>query len=120
MGRLYVTELDWWADVATVASGVITLLIALIGSGGGVAYLVNRYKFRQKSKPVEEYLRREKAKEIDRGQRTARNIRRHVEEDLTEEEIYKISRRNPKIHRLVRVDENGLAGENLYQYIGEG
>lgn len=119
-------DLDWWADVATVVSGVITLLIAVIGSGGGVTYLVNRRRFRRKSKAVEEYLRGQKAAqrnkkagERNKGQRSAENICRYVQEELTEDEIYKISQNNPRIQMLVRVDENGFANKRLYEYVGE-
>jgi hypothetical protein len=116
---LDMTRLDWWADVATIGSGVIALLFALIGSGGAVAYLVNRYTFRRKSKAVEEYLKDEKAKMTDRGQRSAEIIRIKVEEDLTEDEIYKIGRSNPRILMRVKVDEHGFADKTLYEYICE-
>ncbi len=113
------SRLDWWADVATVVSGAVTLLIALVGSTGVVAYLVNRYRFQQKNEAVEEYLRREKARGVDKGQRTATNIRLNVEKDLTEEEIYKIGRRNPRIRRRVRANQDGFAGVELYEYMVE-
>ncbi len=113
--RLYMTGLDWWADVATI----VALLLVVSGSGGAVAWLVNRYRFRQKSKAVEEYLRREKAEKTDYGQRTARNIRRYVEQDLTDEEIYKISRHNPKIKMRVRPNRSGLADKDLFEYMSE-
>ena len=54
---LIVEEVDWRANIATVVSGVITLIIAQSSSRGSVAYHLNRYKFRQKSKAVEEFLR---------------------------------------------------------------
>ena len=44
---LIVKEVDWRANVATVVSAVITLIIAQIDSRGSV----------KKSKAVEEYLR---------------------------------------------------------------
>jgi hypothetical protein len=113
--RLDVMELDWLADVVTIVSGVIILL----GGGGGVAYLVNKYRFRRKSKAVEEYLKGQKAEMINKGQRSAANIRSKVQEDLTEEEIYKISRSNPRIQMLVKRDKDGFAGKALYEYIGE-
>jgi phage replication-related protein YjqB (UPF0714/DUF867 family) len=119
-----VRGLDWnlWAAVATVVSGGVTLVFALFAGPFGIAYVVDRIRFRKKSKAVEKYLREQKANRTDvddQGQRTALNIRLHVENlDLTEGKIQKIGRSNPRIQRRVRANKDGFADVELYEYMG--
>ena len=114
-------SLSTLADIATVVSSGVTLTIALIAGRFGLAYLVDRHRFRKKSEAVEAYLRKEKMsrdKPDDRGQRTAVNIRLRVKDPhLTDEEIYQIGRSNPRIRRRVKADKDGFADVELYEYM---
>jgi hypothetical protein len=118
-------DLDWWADVATVVSSAATILIALIGGGGAVAYVLGRRRLRRMSKAVEDYLRDQKAAERNKntevrnkGQRSAENICRYVQQGLTEDEMFEISQKNPRIQMRVRTDKDGFADRRLYEYVG--
>src|SRR5712664_433364 len=93
-------DLGWWANVASVATLVVTLLGTAVGIYG---YLKYRFDFWKKSKRLEDYLRKEKEKGNDQGQRSSLRIVRDV--GLTEDEIIKISFSNPRIVRRVDKDE---------------
>lgn len=97
-----------WASILTF---IVTLIAAIVGVGGYVRY---RWEIRRKSKSLEEYLRAEKAKGEDRGQRSILRILSEV--GLTEDEIIQASFRNAKISRCVTADEKGFANRLLLEY----
>jgi len=107
-------DLHNWADLASV----LTFVITLIGAGVGVyGYVKYRRDIRQKANRLEEFLREEKIKGEDQGQRSIIRIIKDV--GLTEDEIIQASFRNPRIGRRVVAGEGGLATQLLFEYIGE-
>jgi hypothetical protein len=102
------------ADWASIATFFITLIGAVVGVFG---YSYHMWERHEKSKCLERYLRDEKAKKQDKGQRTATRITRDV--GLTEDEIIQISFRNPRVARRVIVGEDGLAKQLLFEYNGK-
>lgn len=99
------------ADWASVLTLVITLIGAVVGVGGYIRYLCGLH---EKSKKLEEYLRNEKAKEEDQGQRSVIQIIRDV--GLTEDEIIQVSFRNPRVGRRAKIGDDGLAKQLLFVY----
>ncbi len=99
------------SDWAAVLTFFITLIGAAVGVGGFARYLYVRH---QKSKRLEEYLWKEKAKKEDHGQRSVLQIVREV--GLTEDEIIQISFGNPRVGRRVKLGEDGLAKQLLFEY----
>ena len=96
-------------------SSILTFAVTLIGAAVGIfGYLKYLRGLRIKSKRLEEYLRKEKAKQIDQGQRSIIQIIRDV--GLTEDEIIQVSFRNPHVARRVKTDEDGLAKQLLFEY----
>jgi hypothetical protein len=87
-------DLHNWADLASV----LTFVITFIGAGVGVyGYVKYRCEIRQKANRLEEFLRAEKMKGVDEGQRSVIRIIKDV--GLTEDEIIQVSFRNPRIVR---------------------
>lgn len=79
------------------------------------AYFSYRCGARKKSRRLEKYLRDEKLKGIDQGQRSFLNIVRYV--GLTEDEIIRASFRDQRIGRRVGKDPvTGLANVLLFEY----
>ncbi|MBD2089502.1 hypothetical protein H6F67_06500 [Microcoleus sp. FACHB-1515] len=106
-------NIDWWVDLTSILTFFITLAGAFVGIYG---YLRYQCEFRQKNKRLENYLRREKEKGEDRGQRSVLRIMRDI--GLTEDEMLKISFHNPKVSRRVGKDEfTGLASALLFEYV---
>ncbi len=103
-----------WADLASILTFVITFIGAVIGICGYAKYL---WGLHQKSKQLEEFLRREKLKGEDKGQRSVIRIIKDV--GLTQDEIIQASFRNPRIVRRVAQDERGLANQLLFEYDGD-
>jgi hypothetical protein len=99
------------ADWSSVLTFVVTLIGAAVGICGYLKYLRDLHT---KSERLEEYLRKEKAKKIDQGQRSIIQIMRDV--GLTEDEIIQVSFRNPHVARRVKTDEDGLAKQLLFEY----
>jgi hypothetical protein len=93
----------------------LTFVVTLFGAGVGVfgyaKYLWDRHK---KSRTLEEYLRKEKAKHADQGQRSIIQITRDV--GLTEDEIIQVSFRNHHVARRVKIGEDGLAKQLLFEF----
>src|SRR5712664_2562761 len=86
------------ADWSSILTFVVTLIGAAVGVFGYVKYLRGLHT---KSKRLEEYLRKEKAKQIDQGQRSIIQIMRDV--GLTEDEIIQVSFRNPHVARRAKI-----------------
>lgn len=83
--------------------------------GAVLAYIWYRKDACKKSKRLEMYLRDEKRKGDDKGQRSFLNIVRYV--GLTEAEIIQASFRNPHIARRLGTDPGtGLANVLLFEY----
>jgi len=108
MSPEYLHKLADWASVFTF---VLTLTASIIGLAEYVRYRCRTHK---KSKQLEQYLRNEKANQKDRGQRSVLQIVRDV--GLTEDEIIQVSFRNPRVGRRVKLAEDGLAGQLLFEY----
>jgi hypothetical protein len=102
------------ADWASVLTFIITLIAAIVGV---VEYIRYRCGLREKSTKLEQYLRGEKAKQKDRGQRSVIQIIKDV--GLTEDEIIQVSFRNPRVGRRVKLDEADLAKQLLFEYQDE-
>jgi hypothetical protein len=107
-------ELHNWADLASVLTFFITFIGAAVGVFGYIKYQCD---VSQKGKRLEEFLRSEKMKAVDQGQRSVIRIIKEV--GLTEDEIIQASFRNPRIRRRVVSDERGLAQELLFEYVDE-
>lgn len=90
-----------WAAIATFVVGIF----------GYLRYLCGLHK---KSNRLEAYLRSEKEKEKDRGQRSIIQIIRDV--GLTEDEIIQVSFRNSHVGRRVKIGQDGLATQLLFEY----
>ncbi len=102
-------------QVANISS-IVTAIGALVGS---VAYLRSRWKFHQKSDAFEQFLLSEKLKQRGKGQHSIPRIISEI--GLTEDEILQISFANPKIRRVVTVDDvSNLARELLFEYDPKG
>ncbi len=99
------------ADWASLLTFIITLIAAIVGV---VEYIRYRSGLHEKSKKLEQYLRSEKAKRDDQGQRSVIQIIRDV--GLTEDEIIQVSFRNPRVGRRVKLDAEGLAKQLLFEY----
>jgi hypothetical protein len=99
------------ADWSSILAFIVTFIGAAVGVFGYVKYLRDLHT---KSKRLEEYLQKEKAKQIDQGQRSIIQIMRDV--GLTEDEVIQVSFRNPHVARRVKVDEDGLAKQLLFEY----
>ena len=99
------------ADWSSILTFVVTLIGAVVGVFEYVKYLRG---LRTKSKTLEEYLRKEKAKQTDQGQRSIIQIMRDV--GLTEDEIIQVSFRNPHVARRAKIGEDGLAKQLLFEY----
>ena len=108
-------DLSYWANVASILTFFITLIGAAVGIFGYCKY---QYDLREKSRRLEDYLRCEKEKRQDKGQRSVLRIIRDV--GLTKEEIIKISFRNSHVGRRVGSDpETGMADVLLFQYLDD-
>ena len=99
------------ADWSAILTFVVTLIGAAVGVFGYGKYL---WGLHTKSKRLEEYLKKEKAKQTDKGQRSIIQIMKEV--GLTEDEIIQVSFRNPHVARRVKTDEDGLAKQLLFEY----
>jgi hypothetical protein len=96
-------------------SSILTFVVTLIGAAVGVFGYLNYLRgFHTKSKRLEEYLNNEKAKQIDKGQRSITQIIREV--GLTKDEIIQVSFKNPHVVRRVKTDEEGFAKQLLFEY----
>jgi hypothetical protein len=105
-------DLHDWADLAVILTLGITLVGAVVGIVGYVKY---RCELRSRSERLEDFLRREKMKRADDGQRSVIRIIKDV--GLTEDEIIQASFRNPRIGRRVLTDpQTNLAKELLFEY----
>lgn len=104
--------IQWWADLSSILTFVITTVTALIGLGGYFHYLNDR---RRKQQRLEEYLKDEKANTKGGGQRSLINIVRHV--GLTEDEIISLSFRSQHIERRIKSDATGFADRLLFEYM---
>lgn len=92
-----------------------TFFISFVSAIVGVyAYIRYRWGLCQKSKRLEGYLREEKAKQKDKGQRSVIQITRDV--GLPEDEIIQVSFRNERVARRVTIGEDGLAEQRLFEY----
>jgi hypothetical protein len=100
-----------WADWASVLTFLVTFVGALVGVGG---YLKYRCEIQRKGKRLEAYLRAEKRKGADKGQRSILRISSDV--GLTGDEIIQASFRNPHIGRRIVEDEKGFAKLILFEY----
>lgn len=105
-------HLHSWADWASIATFVVTFISAMVGI---CAYIKYRQDLHRKSQRLEQYLRDQKVKGGDRGQRSVIQIVRDV--GLTEDEIIQASFRNPRVARRVKLDEDGLAKQLLFEYV---
>ena len=105
--------MNWhkWVDLASVLTFAITAIGAVIGVFGYLGYLLG---IRKKSKRLEQYLRAEKQKGENKGQRSVLRIIRDV--GLTEDEIIQASFRNHKIRRRIIPDEKGIADQLMFEY----
>jgi hypothetical protein len=99
------------ADWSSILTFVVTCIGATVGVFGYIKYLCGRH---WKSKRLEEYLRAEKAKQVDQGQRSIIQIIREV--GLTEDEIIQESFRNPHVGRRAKLGEDALAKQLLFEY----
>lgn len=107
-----------WVSLQQVAniSSIITGIGAFIGA---CAYIYHLWTRHRKSVALEQFLLREKLKKIDNGQRSIIRIIRDV--GLTQDEILQISFTNPKIRRVVKVDDvSNLATQLLFEYDPDG
>ena len=102
------------ADWSSILTFVVTVIGAAVGIFGYIKYIWAKHT---KSKRLEEYLRAEKAKHVDQGQRSIIQIIRDV--GLTEDEIIQVSFRNPHVGRRAKIGEDGLAKQLLFEYQGE-
>lgn len=99
------------ADWSSILTFIVTFIGAAVGVFGYIKYLWGKHT---KSKRLEEYLRAEKAKKVDQGQRSIIQIIRDV--GLTEDEIIQASFRNPHVGRRAKIGEDGLAKQLLFEY----
>jgi len=100
-------DLQFWANWASIA----TLLVASVGV---FSYLWQLWRRRRKRIALEDYLRDEKRKGADKGQRSILRIMRDVA--LSEDEIIQASFNSNRIQRLVREDaDTGLASDLLFE-----
>jgi hypothetical protein len=102
------------ADWSSILTFVVTFIGAAVGVFGYIRYLCGQHS---KSKRLEEYLRAEKAKQVDQGQRSVIQIIRDV--GLTEDEIIQVSFQNPHVGRRVKTGEDHLAKQLLFEYQGD-
>jgi hypothetical protein len=101
-----------WADFASILAFLVTGVAAVVGIFGYIRYQCD---LRKKSKRLEDFLRAEKMKGEDRGQRSIIQIIKDV--GLTKDEIIQVSFRNRKVVRRAVIDEKtGLAKELLFEY----
>ena len=100
-------DLQFWANWASIA----TFLVASVGVFSYLWQLGLRHR---KRIALEDYLRDEKRKGEDKGQRSILHIMRDVA--LSEDEIIQASFNSNRIKRLVRADEDtGLASSLLFE-----
>ena len=100
--------MKWLGALGNIAA-ISTALVAVIGAG---VYCCNRWRKRQK---LEAYLKAEKAKGKDRGQRTILHL--IAELGLTESEILQASFVSNHIDRRIAPDpETNRATELLLEY----
>jgi Meiotically up-regulated gene 113 len=99
------------ADWSSILTFVVTCIGATVGVFGYIKYLCGCH---WKSKRLEEYLRAEKTKQVDQGQRSIIQIIREV--GLTEDEIIQVSFRNPHGGRRAKLGEDALAKQLLFEY----
>lgn len=102
-----------WSSISSILTFIVTFIGAAVGVFGYVKYLYGKHA---KSKKLEEYLRAEKAKKVDQGQRSITQIVREV--GLTEDEIIQVSFRNPNVGRRVKTGAGGFAEQLLFEYQG--
>ena len=107
--------MDWnlqnTASISSIATFFITAFATLIGVWGYFSY---RYEIYLKRRQLENYLREQKQKSDDKGQRSMVHLVRHV--GLTEDEILKISFKSKRIERRIKKDAQGYAESLLFEY----
>ena len=108
--------MDWnlqnTANISSIATFFITAVATLIGVWGYFSY---RYEIYLKRRELEDYLREQKQKSNDRGQRSLLHLVRHV--GLTEDEILKMSFKSRRIQRRIKKDAEGYAESLLFEYV---
>ncbi len=104
-GDMSSQDLHYWADL----TAILTFVVGVYG------YLKYRYGLHEKFKKLEEYLRSEKLKGENKGQRSPLRIVSDV--GLTEDEAIQASFRNPRIGRRVVPNARGLADDILFEYL---
>ena len=105
-------DLQWWANVTSI----LTFIIALVSAGIGIGeYLRYRRERTEKQERLESYLKAERDKKTDKGQRSLLNIVSKI--GLTEDEILQISFRSQRIERRIDPNEKGFADRLLFQYV---
>jgi len=93
-------------------SAVITAMVAFFGYG---IYQLHQL---QKRRRLVRYLKKEREKGLDEGQRTTLHLMAQL--GLTEAEILQASFRSKQIVRKIKKDdETGLARELLFQWVGK-
>ena len=88
-----------------------TLVSTIVGLYG---YVKHRCGRRIKDRKLIFYLRKEKEKGTDKGQRSIVHLSSRV--GLTEDEIFQASCRNRKIRRTIKKGKDDFAAQVLYEY----
>jgi hypothetical protein len=101
-----VTYLEVAANISQVITGVIAVW----------AILAYEYRIWSKRTKLEEYLKAEKATGTDKGQHTALHLMAKL--GLTQDEVLQASFRSKVIARRLKVGDDGLASQILFEYIG--
>ncbi len=95
------------AHVAAIATAGVAL----------VAYCRYQNERSRKIKRLVDYLRDQKKKNVDKGQRTLIHLIRHV--GMTEAELLNASFENKNIDRRVKEDDDGDAHKIYLEYVGK-
>ncbi|HEY1615106.1 MAG TPA: hypothetical protein VGF97_15575 [Rhizomicrobium sp.] len=102
-------------DYLTTAANVAAILTAISAAAAWVYYIVGQQSKRRK---LESYLRSEKSKGADKGQRTVLHLMVRV--GLTEDEILQASFRSRHIKRLIATDPKTNRAEAILLAYDEG
>lgn len=93
-----------WAAILTAAVAV-------------VAFGLYHWERRQKRLRLEDYLKSEKTKGTDQGQRGMQHLVARV--GMSESDVLDIAFRSKRIRRVTRVDEDGFATMVMLEYISK-
>lgn len=98
-------------DAAGNWSAILTALVAVVAYG---RYVIED---RQRRRALEDYLRDEKLRDIDSGQRSLIQLSANL--SMTEEQVLKAAFQSSVVSTSPGIDRDGNADRLLFEYCGE-